>query len=164
VAAHRCLWTKLKKRKRPCVSECCLDTALTSLSSFCARKCGANAQVLHIHGLDMCRVVQLEHHGTDHILPWRSTESIKKCLSCGDMTCPSQVKLLITNNSFCTVQKATAQSKQDFFCDYGVAEVPPGFQAGWSDCMFYSLFLFFFFGHLEFPCKFLYSRVMPKRW
>jgi hypothetical protein len=26
--------------------------------------------------------------------------------------------------------------KQDFFRDYGVAEAPPGFQAGWSDCMY----------------------------
>jgi hypothetical protein len=41
------------------------------------------------------------------------------------------------------VQRATAQSKTGFFRDYGVAEVPPGFQADWSDCMyFFSLFLF----------------------
>jgi hypothetical protein len=42
----------------------------------------------------------------------------------------SQVKLLITNNAFCIVQKATAQSKTGIFCDFGVAEAPPGFQAG----------------------------------
>jgi hypothetical protein len=33
------------------------------------------------------------------------------------------------------VQRATAQSKPGIFRDYGVAEAPPGFQAGWSDCM-----------------------------
>jgi hypothetical protein len=62
----------------------------------------------------------------------------------------SQVKLLITNNAFCIVQRATAQSKTGTFRDYGVAEAPPGFQAGWSDCMyFFSLFLFTLFAHLE---------------
>jgi hypothetical protein len=57
----------------------------------------------------------------------------------------SQVKLLITNNAFCIVQRATAKSKTGFFCDYGVAEAPLGFQAGWSDCMyfFFSLFVHF---------------------
>jgi hypothetical protein len=61
-----------------------------------------------------------------------------------------QVELLITNNAFCIVQRATAQSKTEIFRDYGVAEAPPGFQAGWSDCMyFFSLFLFMFFAHLE---------------
>jgi hypothetical protein len=41
------------------------------------------------------------------------------------------------------VQKATAQSKTGIFRDFGVAEAPPGFQAGWSDCMydFFSLSL-----------------------
>jgi hypothetical protein len=47
------------------------------------------------------------------------------------------------------VQRATAQSKTGFFRDYGVAEAPPGFQAGWSDCMYFSLFLFISFAHLE---------------
>jgi hypothetical protein len=61
----------------------------------------------------------------------------------------SQVKLLITNNAFCIVQRATAQSKTRIFRDCGVAEAPPGFQAGWSDCMhFFSLFLFILFAHL----------------
>jgi hypothetical protein len=46
----------------------------------------------------------------------------------------SQVKLLITNKAFCIVQRATAQSKSGIFLDCGVAEAPPGFQAGWSDC------------------------------
>jgi hypothetical protein len=49
----------------------------------------------------------------------------------------SQVKLLITNNAFCIVQRATAQSKTGIFRDFGVAEAPPGFQAGWSDCMYF---------------------------
>jgi hypothetical protein len=51
----------------------------------------------------------------------------------------SQVKLLITNSSFCIVQRATAQSKAGFLRDFGVAEAPPGFQSGWSDCMYFSL-------------------------
>jgi hypothetical protein len=37
---------------------------------------------------------------------------------------------MITNNSFRIVQRATAQSKTGNFRDYGVAEAPPGFQAG----------------------------------
>jgi hypothetical protein len=49
------------------------------------------------------------------------------------------------------VQRATAQLKTGIFRDYGVAEAPPGFQAGWSDCMyFFFLFLFILFAHLEF--------------
>jgi hypothetical protein len=39
------------------------------------------------------------------------------------------------------VQRATAQSKTEIFRDFGVAEAPPGFQAGWSDCMYFSLYL-----------------------
>jgi hypothetical protein len=45
------------------------------------------------------------------------------------------------------MQRATAQSKTGIFRDYGVAEeAPPGFQAGWSDCMyfFFSLSVHFF--------------------
>jgi hypothetical protein len=62
----------------------------------------------------------------------------------------SQVKLLITNNAFFIVQRATAQSKTGIFRGYGVAEAPPGFQVGWSDCKyFFSLFLFILFAHLE---------------
>jgi hypothetical protein len=41
--------------------------------------------------------------------------------------------------------------KKGIFRDYGVAEAPPGFQAGWSDCMYFSLFLFILFAHLGFP-------------
>jgi hypothetical protein len=54
------------------------------------------------------------------------------------------------------VQRATAQSKTGIFRDYSVAEAPPGFQAGWSDCMYFfsSLFLFNLFAHLDFPWKF----------
>jgi hypothetical protein len=39
----------------------------------------------------------------------------------------SQVKLLITNNAFCIVQKATVQPKTGFFHGNGVAEAPPIF-------------------------------------
>jgi hypothetical protein len=53
------------------------------------------------------------------------------------------------------VQRATSQSKTENFRDYDVAESPPGFQAGWSDCMFYfSLFLFILFAHMEFRVTF----------
>jgi hypothetical protein len=41
------------------------------------------------------------------------------------------------------VQRATAQSKTGIFRDFGVAEAPPGFQAGWSDFMYF-FFPFFF--------------------
>jgi hypothetical protein len=37
------------------------------------------------------------------------------------------------------VQRATAQSKTGIFRDYGEAEAPPGFQAGWFDGMYFSL-------------------------
>jgi hypothetical protein len=57
----------------------------------------------------------------------------------------SQVKLLITNNAFFILQRATEQSKTGIIRHYGVAEAPPGFQAGWSDCMyFFSLSSFIF--------------------
>jgi hypothetical protein len=57
----------------------------------------------------------------------------------------SQVKSLITTDVFCIVRRATTQSKTGILSGYGVAEAPPGFQAGWSDCMhFFSLFLFIF--------------------
>jgi hypothetical protein len=63
---------------------------------------------------------------------------------------PSQVKLLITYDTFWIVQRATAQSKTGIFRNYGVAEAPPGFQAGWSDSMyFFSLFLFILFAYLH---------------
>jgi hypothetical protein len=51
----------------------------------------------------------------------------------------SQVNLLITNHAFCIVQRTTAQSKTGKFRDYDVAEAPPGFQASWSDCMYFFL-------------------------
>jgi hypothetical protein len=53
---------------------------------------------------------------------------------------PCQVKLLITNYSFCIVQRATAQSKTGIFRDYDVAEAPSGFHAGWSDCVYFPPF------------------------
>jgi hypothetical protein len=57
----------------------------------------------------------------------------------------SQVQLLITNDTFCIVQIATEQSKTGFFRDYGLAEAPPGFQAGWSVCMYFFLSLSVYF-------------------
>jgi hypothetical protein len=51
-----------------------------------------------------------------------------------ELSVSNQVKLLITNISIFIVQRATAQSNKNFR-DFGVAEAPPGFQAGWSDCM-----------------------------
>jgi hypothetical protein len=70
----------------------------------------------------------------------------------------SQVKLLITSNTFCIVQRATAQSKTGFFRDFGVAEAPPGFKpAGLTVCIFFSLSLLILPAHLGFPCKYLYS-------
>jgi hypothetical protein len=47
------------------------------------------------------------------------------------------------------VQRATAQSKTGIFRDYGVAEAPPGFQAGWSDCTYKFIFLFILFADLN---------------
>jgi hypothetical protein len=98
---------------------------------------------------------------TDHSLPggraWRNLLGhLLRFLHCRRINQPfyfglsSQVKLLLTNNVFCIVQRATARSKAGTFRDCGVAEAPPGFQAGWSDCMhFFSLFLFILFAHLE---------------
>jgi hypothetical protein len=43
------------------------------------------------------------------------------------------------------VQRATAQSKTGIFRDYGVAGAAPGFQAGWSDRMYFSLFFCSFY-------------------
>jgi hypothetical protein len=33
-------------------------------------------------------------------------------------------------------KKSNSTVKNNFCRDYGVAEAPPGFQAGWSDCFF----------------------------
>jgi hypothetical protein len=42
------------------------------------------------------------------------------------------------------VQRATAQSKTGIFRFYGLAEAPPDYQAGWSDCIhFFSFFVRF---------------------
>jgi hypothetical protein len=53
----------------------------------------------------------------------------------------SQVELLITIKAFYIVQRATAQSKTGIFHGYGAAEAPPVFQAGRSNCMYFSLSL-----------------------
>jgi hypothetical protein len=48
------------------------------------------------------------------------------------------------------VQRATAQSKTGIFLDHGVAEVPPGFQAGWSEFTYsFSFFLSYFVGLIQ---------------
>jgi hypothetical protein len=77
-----------------------------------------------------------------------------------------QVKLLITSYAFCFVQRATAKSKTGIFRGNGVAEAPPGYQAGWSDCMYFlfSFFMFILFAHLEFPCKFLFHEGTLRYW
>jgi hypothetical protein len=57
------------------------------------------------------------------------------------------------------VQRETAQAKK-ILRDNGVAEAPPGFQAGWSDCIYlfkFYLFLFIFVARLVIPCMILYS-------
>jgi hypothetical protein len=47
-----------------------------------------------------------------------------------------KIKLaLITNNLFCIIQRATAQSNTGIIRGYGFAEAPPVLQAGWSDYM-----------------------------
>jgi hypothetical protein len=33
--------------------------------------------------------------------------------------------------------KSNSTVKNRIFRDFGVAEAPPGFQAGWSDCMYF---------------------------
>jgi hypothetical protein len=69
----------------------------------------------------------------------------------------SFVHLEFTSTFLYLYESTVSYRSSAIFRDYGVAEAPPDFQAGWSDCMyFFSLFLFFLFTHLEFPCKFLY--------
>jgi hypothetical protein len=67
----------------------------------------------------------------------------------------SQVQLIITNYAFCIVQRAAAQSKTGIFRNYGVAEAPPGFQAGWSDCMYFLSLSFCSF------CSLIWSSCSP---
>jgi hypothetical protein len=43
----------------------------------------------------------------------------------------------IMHSALCKEQQHI--QKQNFFHDYGVAEAPPEFQAGWSDCMYFFL-------------------------
>jgi hypothetical protein len=63
-------------------------------------------------------------------------------MSCAETS--SQVKLLITDDAFCIVQRVTAQLKTGIFRDYNLAEAPPGFQAGWlAVCIFLSLSVHF---------------------
>jgi hypothetical protein len=55
------------------------------------------------------------------------------------------------------VQRAKAQSKTGILRGYVVVEARPILQAGWSDCLHFSLSLFVSFAYLEFLFKFLYS-------
>jgi hypothetical protein len=50
--------------------------------------------------------------------------------------CLIQILLLKAIIAIRIVQRATAQFKTWIFRDYGVVEATPGFQAGWSDCMY----------------------------
>jgi hypothetical protein len=38
---------------------------------------------------------------------------------------------------FALCREQQHSQKQDFLCDYGLAEAPPGFQAGWSDYIYF---------------------------
>jgi hypothetical protein len=40
---------------------------------------------------------------------------------------------------FALLKEQQHSQKKDFFRDYGVAKAPPGFQAGWSDCLYFFL-------------------------
>jgi hypothetical protein len=56
----------------------------------------------------------------------------------------SQVKLLITFNAFCIVQRATAQSRAGNSHSNGVAKAPPVFKpAGLAVCTFFSFVIRF---------------------
>jgi hypothetical protein len=52
------------------------------------------------------------------------------------------------------LQRATAQLRTGLFRGWGVAEAPPVFQAGWFDCMYFSIPLSVSFAHLEFLYEF----------
>jgi hypothetical protein len=103
-----------------------------------------------LHGFDELRNDERIIHRSAKM----NTTILSQCFSSASNFCfrflrlakkSSQVKLLITNNAFCIVQRATSQSKTGNLRDYGVAEAPPGFQAGWSDCIyFYFYFLSLF--------------------
>jgi hypothetical protein len=73
-------------------------------------------------------------YADDAVFFFNTRDDLEKGASCLYAT---QVKSLITYNAFCIVQRATAQSKTGLFHDDGVAEAPPGFQAGWSDCVYF---------------------------
>jgi hypothetical protein len=51
-----------------------------------------------------------------------------------------QKKTAIMRFVLCKEQQHS--KKQDFFDGYGVADAPLVFQAGWSDCMHFSLLFF----------------------
>jgi hypothetical protein len=52
--------------------------------------------------------------------------------------------MLVTNNAYCIVQRATEQSKTGLSRDYGVAEAPPVFKpAGLTSFKFFPLLVRF---------------------
>jgi hypothetical protein len=57
--------------------------------------------------------------------------------------------LPITHFELCKKQQHSRI--KGLFRAYGVAESPPDFQAGWSDCMYFFLSVFVSVAHLEFP-------------
>jgi hypothetical protein len=64
----------------------------------------------------------------------------------GDCTLRAKSQVKLSSVYFALYKEQQHTQKQDFFRDYGVAEAPPGFQAGWSDSKFcLSLFVHFFF-------------------
>jgi hypothetical protein len=60
-----------------------------------------------------------------------------------------QVNLLFTKFRSALCNEQQHSPKQDFFRGYGVAEVPPGFQAGWSDCTYFFYLSVFHFVYLS---------------
>jgi hypothetical protein len=58
---------------------------------------------------------------------------------------PSQVMLIITNNLFCIVQRAAAQSKTGIDHGYGVTDVPSIFSSRLAWLYVFFCFLFSFF-------------------
>jgi hypothetical protein len=62
-----------------------------------------------------------------HIATTKETATYHRINFLATIMLSLQVKLLIPDNAFCIVHRATAQSKTGFFRDCGVAEAPPRF-------------------------------------
>jgi hypothetical protein len=63
------------------------------------------------------------------------------------------------NNAFELCKKRRYSQKQEIFHGFGVGEIPLIIQAGCSDCIYFSLSLFFSVVHLKLPSTFLYFTV-----